>query len=120
MIRVIGPAELVALSEGASPGSVGRQPGGVSIDVVDVREANEWATGRVSGARHVPLAQFRGDPAAALPGGADTPVVFVCAKGARSAQATQGGRGLSSLLRGGRARRRCSVGSLGAARTRLC
>ena len=55
-------------------------------DIVDVREPDEWATGHVPGARLVPLALLRADPRGALP--RDT-IVFVCAKGGRSAQAAE-------------------------------
>jgi rhodanese-related sulfurtransferase/transcriptional regulator with XRE-family HTH domain len=54
------------------------------VDIVDVREPDEWATGHVPGARLVPLALLRADPLGALP---RDNVVFVCAKGGRSAQA---------------------------------
>lgn len=54
------------------------------IDIVDVREPHEWSTGHVPGARLVPLAQLRADPRGALP---RDNVVFVCAKGGRSATA---------------------------------
>jgi rhodanese-related sulfurtransferase/transcriptional regulator with XRE-family HTH domain len=56
------------------------------IDIVDVREPEEWKTGHVPGARLVPLALLRADPAGALPRDG---VVFVCAKGGRSAQACE-------------------------------
>jgi rhodanese-related sulfurtransferase/transcriptional regulator with XRE-family HTH domain len=54
------------------------------VDIVDVREPDEWATGHVPGARLVPLSLLRADPLGALP---RDNVVFVCAKGGRSAQA---------------------------------
>lgn len=56
------------------------------VTVVDVREPAEWATGHIEGAIHVPLARLRADLEGTLPPGE---VVFVCAKGARSAQAAQ-------------------------------
>ena len=56
------------------------------VDLIDVRDANEWATGYVPGARHVPLARFRQTPKAYLQG---RPVIFVCAAGARSQMAAQ-------------------------------
>jgi len=55
-------------------------------DIVDVREPDEWATGHVPGARLVPLALLRADARGALP--RDT-IVFVCARGGRSAQAAE-------------------------------
>lgn len=56
------------------------------VDVVDVREPHEWATGHVPGARLVPLGQLRADPDAAALG---TRVLFVCERGGRSMQAAQ-------------------------------
>lgn len=81
MIRSIGPAELIALlTERASTGGA---------IIIDVREANEWARGRIAGAHHVPLGQLRTDPTAALPKEVDRPTIFVCAQGVRSVQAAQ-------------------------------
>jgi rhodanese-related sulfurtransferase len=57
-----------------------------TVDVIDVRDPNEWATGHIPGARHVPLARFRASPKAYLQG---TPAIFVCAAGARSQLAAQ-------------------------------
>jgi rhodanese-related sulfurtransferase len=56
------------------------------VDVVDVREAGEWATGHIAGARHVPLARFRAAPKSALPRDG---VLFVCAAGMRSETAAR-------------------------------
>lgn len=56
------------------------------IDVVDVREPHEWATGHVPGARLIPLGQLRADFAGADIG---KRVLFVCEKGGRSQQAAQ-------------------------------
>lgn len=69
-----------------SPGELQMMISSSSVDVVDVREPAEWTTGHVPGARLVPLAQLKADPEGALP--ADD-VVFVCAKGGRSATAAQ-------------------------------
>jgi rhodanese-related sulfurtransferase/transcriptional regulator with XRE-family HTH domain len=55
-------------------------------DIVDVRDPDEWSTGHVPGARLVPLSLLRADPAGALP---RDNIVFVCAKGGRSAQAAE-------------------------------
>lgn len=74
MVVTISPHDLQAL---ASKGE---------LDIVDVREPAEWVTGHVPGARLVPLAQLRADPAGALP---RDNVVFVCAKGGRSSSAAQ-------------------------------
>jgi rhodanese-related sulfurtransferase len=52
--------------------------------VVDVREDNEWAGGRIPGAIHAPLSRF--DKAAArLP--KDKQIIFYCASGMRSKSA---------------------------------
>lgn len=51
------------------------------VDLVDVREQNEWATGHLPGARLVPLAQLCADPKGKLPRDG---VLFVCARGGRS------------------------------------
>jgi rhodanese-related sulfurtransferase/transcriptional regulator with XRE-family HTH domain len=73
-MKVISPSELqMMISSG-------------DVDVVDVREPAEWATGHVPGARLVPLAQLRADVDGALP---RDDIVFVCAKGGRSATAAQ-------------------------------
>jgi rhodanese-related sulfurtransferase/transcriptional regulator with XRE-family HTH domain len=56
------------------------------MDIVDVREPNEYATGHVPGARLVPLEQVRADAKKALP---KDNVVLVCAKGMRSATAAK-------------------------------
>ncbi len=54
--------------------------------VVDVCEATEYATGHVAGARHAPLGELEQK----LPGlvkNKATPVILVCASGARSSRA---------------------------------
>jgi rhodanese-related sulfurtransferase/transcriptional regulator with XRE-family HTH domain len=56
------------------------------LDIVDVREPNEWATGHVPGARLVPLGQLRSDPAKAQIG---SRVLFVCERGGRSLHAAE-------------------------------
>ncbi len=61
------------------------------VDIVDVREPEEWVTGHVPGARLVPLAQLKADLHGALPG---DDLVFVCAKGGRSATAAQLAEGI--------------------------
>jgi len=56
------------------------------IDVVDVREEREWATGHVPGARLVPLGQLKANPRASLP---RDKVLLVCQKGGRSMSAAK-------------------------------
>lgn len=52
--------------------------------LLDVREADEWAAGHASAARHVPLNQLSLDN---VPAG--DPLLVVCHVGGRSAMATQ-------------------------------
>jgi rhodanese-related sulfurtransferase len=60
------------------------------IQLIDVREPDEWEAGRIAGARHVPLGQ--------LPVEVDgfdraSQIVFYCRSGSRSAMAAQAFRG---------------------------
>jgi len=57
------------------------------VDIVDVRDADEWLTGHLDGARLVPLDDLRADPEAHL--SKASPILFVCAKGARSLTAAK-------------------------------
>ncbi len=72
-MKIIGPQELEALLATDA------------VELIDVREPGEWATGHIPGARHVPLGELRANPALA----ARDHVVFVCAKGGRSAVAAE-------------------------------
>ena len=74
MVRALQPKELQALAAKEV------------LDIIDVREPREWATGHVPGARLVPLEQLREDPAQAVP---RDDVVFVCQRGARSLTAAK-------------------------------
>jgi rhodanese-related sulfurtransferase/transcriptional regulator with XRE-family HTH domain len=74
MIKTVGPREAEALTK----------RGGV--DVVDVREPHEWATGHVPGARLVPLGALRASWDDAK---VKSPVLFLCAKGGRSTAAAE-------------------------------
>jgi rhodanese-related sulfurtransferase/transcriptional regulator with XRE-family HTH domain len=67
------------------------------VDVVDVREPNEYAEGHVAGARNVPLGDVKADPRRALP---DPAVVLICAGGVRSQVAAElaDGIGLSQVI----------------------
>jgi rhodanese-related sulfurtransferase len=56
------------------------------LEVVDVREPNEWSNGHLQGARHVPLRQLKASPKALLQRDG---VIFVCAAGVRSQTAAQ-------------------------------
>lgn len=55
-----------------------------SIQVIDVRDAAEFAKGHVKGALNIPVGDMM-DKAATLP--ADKPIVFVCSTGNRSGEA---------------------------------
>lgn len=72
------------------------------VDVVDVRDAHEYAMARIPGARCVPLAELRADPSRSLP---RDRVLLVCARGMRSqtAAAVAEGIGLAEVyhLEGG-------------------
>jgi rhodanese-related sulfurtransferase/transcriptional regulator with XRE-family HTH domain len=74
MVRTISPADAQTLLANGG------------VDVVDVREPHEWATGHIPGARLVPLGQLRADPDGARLG---AKVLFVCARGGRSQQAAE-------------------------------
>ena len=58
-----------------------------AAQLIDVRDHHEWAAGHIDGARSVPLDQLRADPERELV--ADAPVIFICAKGARSLTAAK-------------------------------
>jgi rhodanese-related sulfurtransferase/transcriptional regulator with XRE-family HTH domain len=82
MIRTIGPRDVEALTAAGD------------VDIVDVREPGEWATGHIPGARLLPLGQLRGDPDGAgagqgLGNGVGKKVLFVCASGGRSLTAAK-------------------------------
>jgi rhodanese-related sulfurtransferase len=51
------------------------------LDIIDVRDPGEWASGHLPGARLVPLGELRSDPKALL---TRDGVLFVCAAGTRS------------------------------------
>ncbi|MGE0255140.1 MAG: rhodanese-like domain-containing protein [Alphaproteobacteria bacterium] len=56
------------------------------IDLVDVREENEWAAGRIPGARLLPLSRF--DPEAAKPATGKL-LVLHCRSGVRCGKAAE-------------------------------
>jgi len=75
MVKTVTPADLVELARTQA------------VDLIDIREPDEWDAGHIGGARLLPLDTLRADPDAALP--RDTPLVFICAKGVRSMQAAK-------------------------------
>jgi rhodanese-related sulfurtransferase len=89
-IKELAPAEVDALLKKGE------------IMLVDVREPQEFAAGRIHGAMNYPLSTF--DPKA-LPVPADRTIVFQCGSGKRSAMAVercqQAGVAVDSHLTGG-------------------
>ena len=59
------------------------------IRLIDVREPDEWTSGHIPQATHIPLPQIVNNPEATLEGDRDQPQVFVCAAGTRSAVASE-------------------------------
>lgn len=58
-----------------------------AAQLIDVREPDEWESGHAPQARHVPLQQFLSDPSSYVQPSDN--VVFVCARGQRSAVAAE-------------------------------
>jgi len=73
-----------------SPQQVADLYGRGEIQLIDVRQPYEHEAGRIAGSRLVELNEL---PAQAETIDRDTPVVFYCRTGARSAMATQAFRG---------------------------
>jgi rhodanese-related sulfurtransferase/transcriptional regulator with XRE-family HTH domain len=59
------------------------------LDIVDVRDPRDWASGHVPGARSLPLDELRKNPRAAKDKVGGGKVLFVCARGVRSMSAAQ-------------------------------
>ena len=57
-----------------------------NLQIVDVREPDEWLEGHIAGAIHIPLGQLSARRAELE---SRRPIVMVCHSGARSAQATR-------------------------------
>lgn len=74
------------LQEEITPQEARKLHGAGGIQLVDVREPEEWDAGRIAGARHVPVAELS-EQADSLD--REKPVVFYCLSGARSGMATQ-------------------------------
>jgi rhodanese-related sulfurtransferase len=81
MVAIVTPNQLVTLL--ATPG----------VDVVDVRNRDEWDAGHIEGTRLVPLDQLRANAEVVLD--PSKTIVFVCAKG----RAQHGGREASRAAR---------------------
>mgnify|MGYP000073562249 CR=1 FL=1 len=56
------------------------------VQLVDVREDDEWAAGRIDGAHHIPLGQL---PSRVDELDRERPVVTVCRSGGRAGKATE-------------------------------
>jgi rhodanese-related sulfurtransferase len=69
VVQFIHPAQAQSLIESGE------------VDVIDVREPHEWASGSLPGARLISLRQFKTNPGSAL---LQDGVLFVCAAGVRS------------------------------------
>ena len=59
------------------------------VRVIDVRNPDEWVTGHIPAAEHIPLPRIVNNPESSLPGDKDQPQLFVCAVGERSAVACE-------------------------------
>jgi rhodanese-related sulfurtransferase/transcriptional regulator with XRE-family HTH domain len=76
MVKTLSPAQAQALiAQG-------------DVDILDVRDPRDWASGHVPGARSLPLDELRGGAASKL-GDGDRTLLFVCARGVRSQTAAQ-------------------------------
>ena len=67
-----------------------------NLDLIDVREPQEWSNGHLAGSRLIPLGRLRANPRELLPRDG---IIFVCAAGVRSQTAAQvaEAHGLSNL-----------------------
>jgi rhodanese-related sulfurtransferase len=75
MVLTIDTAEVADL--------IGREP----VDIIDVRDQNEYESGHLLGARNIPLETLRDDPEKYLTVG--KALVFICKKGVRSLAAAK-------------------------------
>ncbi len=80
----------VAMDTDYTPQQVAEQLGRGEIQLIDVRQPHEYEAGRISGTRHIELAELA---ARAEEIERHEPVVFYCRSGARSAMATEAFRG---------------------------
>jgi rhodanese-related sulfurtransferase len=69
-----------------TPNQVARLHAAGAIQLIDVRQPEEWEAGRIAGARHIELAQLTNQVRAVDPA---RPVIFYCRSGSRSGMATQ-------------------------------
>ena len=57
---------------------------GEKLNLVDVREPEEWREGHIAEARHIPLSQFTERVGESHAEDEDAPLVFICRSGNRS------------------------------------
>jgi hydroxyacylglutathione hydrolase/adenylyltransferase/sulfurtransferase len=69
-----------------TPGQVAALLRGEAIQLIDVRQPEEFEAGRIAGARLIELSQLSANARTIDP---DRPVVFYCRSGARSAMAAE-------------------------------
>lgn len=69
-----------------TPGMVAALLRGGAIQLIDVRQREEYEAGRIPGARLIELAELSGQAQTIAP---DRTVVFYCRSGSRSAMATE-------------------------------
>jgi rhodanese-related sulfurtransferase len=69
-----------------TPGMVAALLRGGAIQLIDVRQPEEYAAGRIAGARLIALPELSAKAHTIPP---DRPVVFYCRSGSRSAMATE-------------------------------
>lgn len=70
-----------------SPSQLAEVLSNPAVQLIDVRDHDEWDRGHIEGSRCVPLDQLRADPERELP--RDAALVFICAKGSRSLTAAK-------------------------------
>ncbi len=69
-----------------TPGQVAALLRAGAIQLIDVRQPEEYAAGRIAGARLIELSELTAKAKTIAP---DRPVVFYCRSGSRSAMATE-------------------------------
>jgi rhodanese-related sulfurtransferase len=74
------------MSEDYSPKQVAQLLAEGGVQLIDVRQADEHEAGRIAGSRLIELAELTGQAGTIE---RDTPVIFYCRSGARSAMATE-------------------------------
>ncbi|WP_274651466.1 rhodanese-like domain-containing protein [Paenibacillus humicola] len=60
---------------------------GEKLNLIDVRERDEWQSGHIEEARNIPLSEFVGRLGELHADGEDEPIYVICRSGGRSAKA---------------------------------